>query len=583
MIRIINFRIDVKEAHNLKTLLEKKYVPLQGTIKEIHVVRRAVDARKKPHITFVYTLFLEVEQENAVYKKLSKDKNVSLMNPEEAAPIVHGQKEMIHRPVVVGFGPAGMLAAFYLAREGYKPIVLERGQDVDTRTADVERFWKEGQFKEESNVQFGEGGAGTFSDGKLTTRVTHPRLHEIAKYFVEFGAPEEILYKHKPHVGTDILRHMVKRMRERIVEWGGEVYFGAKVVDFEVVDGAVTAVLVEQDGGAQGRNLGACDGASPLEFVEVGTIDASKESLCAEESPEPTAVKELSEEKVLYRVPTENVLLGIGHSARDTYEVMHKRGVHMVSKAFAIGVRIEHPQDLIDQSQYGISPKEIGLGAAEYSLVYHDKENDRSVYSFCMCPGGQVVASASERNYVVTNGMSLYARDSGIANSAIVVTVGPNDFGEHPLAGVEFQRKWEREAFLLGGKTYAAPIQTVGNFLGRVAHNEVRRNAYSYEPSVVPTDLHNCLPPYVTASLEKALPYFGNRIKGFDHNDVCMTGVETRTSSPLRMPRTDGRQSENTKGLYPMGEGAGYAGGIMSAALDGAETAIALMSEYKPL
>lgn len=537
MIRIINFRINVTASDDLKSLLEKKYPPLRNEIKNIHVVRRAVDARKKPNITFVYTLFIEVKNEQAVYKKLSKDKNVDLMNPEKPDPIVKGDKVLSDRPIVVGFGPAGMLAAFYLAREGYRPIVLERGQDVDTRSEDVDKFWKEGHFNAESNVQFGEGGAGTFSDGKLTTRVTHPRLHEIAQYFVEFGAPEEILYKHKPHVGTDILRHMVKGMREQIIAWGGEVRFGSKVVDFKIANGSISGVVVEK--------LNVTSG-------EIST----------------------------YHLDSSVVLLGIGHSARDTYEVMHRRGVDMMAKAFAIGVRIEHPQELIDRSQYGVDPKDLGLGAAEYSLVYHDKENDRSVYSFCMCPGGQVVASASEYNHVVTNGMSLYARDSGIANSALVVTVGPNDFGDHPLAGVAFQREWEHKAFKLGGSNYAAPIQTVGNFLGRTS-NSILGSSYSYEPAVVEKDLHECLPTYVTASLEKALPYFGNRIKGFDDDSICMTGVETRTSSPLRMPRTETRESSNVKGLYPMGEGAGYAGGIMSAALDGADTAIQVMSEWR--
>ena len=531
MLRIINFRIPVQEAEQLETLLVKKYSPLQGRIKAIHVVRRAVDARKKPHITFVYTLFLEVDQEQQVMKKLSRHKDITLMEPEMPEPIVCGAKPMQHRPVVVGFGPAGMLAAFYLAREGYRPIVLERGQDVDQRTLDVEQFWKEGIFKPESNVQYGEGGAGTFSDGTLTTRVTHPRLHEIATYFVEFGAPEEILYKHKPHVGTDILRHMVKAMRQQIIAWGGEVRFGAQVTDIKVQDQTVTGVVIN------------------------GTEE----------------------------IPTDIVLLGVGHSARDTYRMLYDRGVHLEGKSFAIGVRIEHDQDVIDTSQYGVHPADIGLGAAEYSLVYHDKEQDRSCYSFCMCPGGQVVASASEEGGVVTNGMSLYARDSGIANSALVVTVGPRDFGDHPLAGVDFQRKWEEQAFIVGGRNYHAPIQTVGHFLGRTETNDVQRKAYSYEPGVTPADIRQCLPDYVTNTLAEALPYFGRRIQGFDADHVCMTGVETRTSAPLRIVRDEHRLSQSTKGLYPIGEGAGYAGGIMSAALDGAETAILIMNAYGPL
>lgn len=534
MLRIINFRVDVKNKNPLEALLVHKFPVLKDQIQEIHVVRRAVDARKKPHITFVYTLFVAVQNEAAVMKKLGRDKNVSTMEPIEPEPIVHGEQVLKERPVVVGFGPAGMLAAFYLAREGYRPIVLERGQDVDQRSQDVETFWQTGEFKAESNVQFGEGGAGTFSDGKLTTRVTHPRLHEIAKYFVQFGAPQEILYKHKPHVGTDVLRDMVKAMREQIIAWGGDVRFGAKLTKLQLADNQVVGV-------------------------------------------------EVNDEEI---IPTSLVLAGVGHSARDTYEMLYNTGIAMESKPFAVGVRIEHPQSMIDISQYGIEPAELGLGAAEYSVVYHDKETGRTAYSFCMCPGGEVVASASEDGHVVTNGMSLYARASGVANSALVVTVGPDDFGTHPLGGVAFQREWEKKAFELGGHDYKAPLQTVGDFLARQKGAVPEGNAaapHSYRPGVVAADLHECLPTYVTDVMERALPYFGRRIKGFDEPQICMTGVETRTSSPLRILRDDDRQSPTVKGLYPMGEGAGYAGGIMSAALDGAETAIRVMVAYKPL
>lgn len=534
MLRIINFRVDVKNKNPLEALLVHKFPVLKDQIQEIYVVRRAVDARKKPHITFVYTLFVAVQNEVVVMKKLGRDKNVSTMEPIEPEPIVHGEQVLKERPVVVGFGPAGMLAAFYLAREGYRPIVLERGQDVDQRSHDVETFWQTGEFKAESNVQFGEGGAGTFSDGKLTTRVTHPRLHEIAKYFVQFGAPQEILYKHKPHVGTDVLRGMVKAMREQIIAWGGEVRFGAKLTKLQLAANQVVGV-------------------------------------------------EVNDEEI---IPTSLVLAGVGHSARDTYEMLYNTGIAMESKPFAVGVRIEHPQSMIDISQYGIEPAELGLGAAEYSVVYHDKETGRTAYSFCMCPGGEVVASASEDGHVVTNGMSLYARASGVANSALVVTVGPDDFGNHPLGGVAFQREWEKKAFELGGHDYKAPLQTVGDFLARQKGTVPEGNAaapHSYRPGVVAADLHECLPTYVTDVMERALPYFGRRIKGFDEPQICMTGVETRTSSPLRILRDDDRQSPTVKGLYPMGEGAGYAGGIMSAALDGAETAIRVMVAYKPL
>ena len=330
MIRIINLRVSVTVETGLQQIVEKRYPHMRGHINHIHVVRRAVDARKKPNIVFVYTLLLDVHNEEAILRKYKQDKDISQIQPEEPAAIVHGQKKLAHRPVVMGFGPAGMMAAFYLAREGYRPLVLERGQDVDTRTLDVETFWKGGTFKAESNVQFGEGGAGTFSDGKLTTRVTLPRLHEISQYFVEHGAPEEILYKHKPHVGTDILRGMVKSMRQQIIAWGGEVRFGAKITDFVIENGALQGVVVN-----------------------------------GEET-----------------IPTEVVISGIGHSARDTYEMMYKRQVDMSPKPFAIGVRIEHDQALIDASQYGVEPGELGLGAAEYSLKYHDPETGRAAYSF---------------------------------------------------------------------------------------------------------------------------------------------------------------------------------------------------------
>ncbi|MDU2181484.1 MAG: hypothetical protein E7E36_04415 [Veillonella sp.] len=470
MIRIINLRVAVTVKSDIKDIVEKKYPQLRGAIETIHVVRRAVDARKKPNIVFVYTLFVEVHKEAQIMKKLGKQKDVSVFTPEDPEPIVYGNVPLAHRPVVMGFGPAGMLAAFYLAREGYRPIVLERGQDVDTRSQDVETFWKEGV----------------------------------------------------------LLRTMVKAMRERIIEWGGEVRFGAKVTDLFIENDRIVGVEVNGD----------------------------------------------------ERIDTTVVLSGVGHSARDTYEMLHKRNVEMTAKPFAIGVRIEHDQAIIDESQYGVEPSSLGLGAAEYSLVYHDKETGRTAYSFCMCPGGQVVASASENGGVVVNGMSLYARDSGVANSAIVVNVGPDDFGNHPLDGVAFQREWERKAYELGGSNFHAPAQTVGQFLGLSQATGVQDSTYSYEPGVVNCDLHDCLPPFVTSVLERALPYWGRRIHGFDDPAVCMTGVETRTSAPLRMGRNEERISPTIGGFYPMGEGAGYAGGIMSAALDGAETAIICMAKY---
>ena len=349
-------------------------------------------------------------------------------------------------------------------------------------------------------------------------------LHAIGNGILANKPNARVLYIH----ANNFMQHMVKAMRERIIEWGGEVRFGSKVTD----------LFIEND-----RIVG----------VEVNGSE---------------------------RIDTTVVLSGVGHSARDTYEMLYKRNVEMTAKPFAIGVRIEHDQAVIDESQYGVEPSSLGLGAAEYSLVYHDKESGRTAYSFCMCPGGQVVASASEDGGVVVNGMSLYARDSGVANSAIVVNVGPDDFGTHPLDGVAFQREWERKAYELGGSNFHAPAQTVGQFLGLSQAPSVQNSTYSYEPGVVNCDLHDCLPPFVTSVLERALPYWGRRIRGFDDPAVCMTGVETRTSAPLRMGRNEERISPTVGGFYPMGEGAGYAGGIMSAALDGAETAILCMAKY---
>lgn len=529
MLRIINVRVSVTSKATPKELAMKKLRCKEQEIEKVMVVRRAIDARRKPELVFVYTLQVEVRNEQAIWKRCQKDKNISQMKLEPVAPIIHGEQSMKGRPVVVGFGPAGMMAAYYLAKEGYAPIVLERGYDVDTRSAHVAEFWEMGKFRPESNVQFGEGGAGTFSDGKLTTRVNHPRLMEISQILVDAGAPEEILYLHKPHVGTDILRDVVKRIRERICSLGGEVRFQSCVTDIKIEEGMVQCVTV--------------NGTDTIE--------------------------------------TNQVLLCIGHSARDTYEMLYEKGVAMEAKPFAIGVRIEHEQSLINESQYGCEVEEFGLGAADYSLVYHSP-NGRTAYSFCMCPGGTVIGGSSEPEGVVTNGMSLHARDSGVANSALVVNVSPEDVGPHPLDGIAFQRKYERLAYEAGGRTYKAPAQYVGQFLKTSEGQEVGEGLFSYKPGVVMTDLHTVLPDFVSKTLEEAIPYFGRRIHNFDHPMACLTGVETRTSAPLRILRNKQRISTNTIGLYPVGEGAGYAGGIMSAALDGAETAIAVMEAFGP-
>ena len=378
-------------------------------------------------------------------------------------------------------------------------------------------------------MQFGEGGAGTFSDGKLTTRVNHPLLRTILQAFVDAGAPQEILYAYNPHVGTDILRVVVKNMRKTIEQRGGEVHFESCVTSIERDEtGQVTAVVVN------GQDV----------------------------------------------YPADVVIMGIGHSARDTYYMLHEKGITLEKKPFAVGVRIEHSQDDLDIAQYGKTSGELGIDPAAYQLAYHGPDG-RSCYSFCMCPGGVVVAAASEEGRVVTNGMSLYKRDSGVANSALVVNVTADDVGDGPLAGIEFQRHYEELAFRYGGGNYHAPAQTVGSFLG---HNpQAAPSVHTYRPGLTWTDLHQVLPPFVASTLGQALPYFGRRIHGFDDDGAVMTGIESRTSAPVRIVRGDDREALSAKGLYPVGEGAGYAGGIMSAFLDGMETAIEIIHHFKPL
>ena len=434
---------------------------------------------------------------------------------------------MVERPVIIGMGPAGLFAGLFLARNGYKPIVLERGDDVETRTAKINEFWNGGMLDTESNVQFGEGGAGTFSDGKLTTLINDRRCHTVLEEFVRAGAPEEILYKNKPHIGTDLLKSVVKNIRQEIIENGGEVRFRAKVTDFVIKDGSVEAVIIND------------------------------------------------KERLNCRV----VMLAIGHSARDTFKVLHDRGVKMTQKPFSIGVRIEHPQIIINKSQYGKFANHEKLGAADYKLAAHF-DNGRSAYTFCMCPGGMVIAAASEENMVVTNGMSYHARDMENANSALLVGVNPEDFeSSHPLAGVEFQRKWESLAFVLGGKNYKAPAQKVGDFLKDRPSDAIGDVRPTYNLGVTMTDLRGCLPKYVTDTLKMAIIAFDRKIKGFAYADAIMTGVETRSSSPIRIVRDENFES-NIKGLYPIGEGAGYAGGIMSAAIDGLRAAEEIAKSY---
>ncbi len=501
------------------------------------IARRAYDARKKHAIVFVYSLDVEVKAEARVLQRCSADAHVKATPDSEYQFRAHAPAALKSRPVIVGTGPCGFMAALLLAQMGFKPLILERGKEVRQRTKDTWALWREHKLNPESNVQFGEGGAGTFSDGKLYTQIQDPRHlgKKVLREFVKAGAPEEILYLSKPHVGTFRLVSMLEKIREEIIRLGGEFRFESRVADIDIVEGRVRAVAL-----ASGERI-ACD----------------------------------------------HVILAIGHSARDTFKMLYERGVYIEAKPFSIGFRIEHPQALIDRCRFGDAAGHPGLGAADYKLVHHCS-NGRSVYSFCMCPGGTVVAATSEAGRVVTNGMSQYSRNERNANSGIVVGITPADFpSDHPLAGIELQRELESRAFVLGGGNYAAPGQLVGDFLQGRASTAFGEVLPSYTPGVRLSDLSGALPGYAIAAIREALPVFEKQIKGFARHDAVLTGVETRTSSPLRIKRKrDDYQSLNTQGLYPAGEGAGYAGGILSAAVDGIEVAeavaLSILAQHRP-
>lgn len=532
-VKINNIRISLDEDISvLKSMAANKARLKAKDIKDFKIVKESVDARRKGRIDFIYSVEFSLEgDEKALVERLN-DRDISFEEPVQYRQVGYGAKRLIHRPVIIGSGPAGLFAGLILAQNGYKPIIFERGMAVEERTRTVQRFWDTGEFNSESNVQFGEGGAGTFSDGKLTTRIKGPRCGIVLEEFVKNGAPPDIIYNHKPHIGTDILKDVVANIRKEIISLGGEVHFSSKLTDISSEGGILSSITIN------GNQVIDCQA----------------------------------------------LLLAIGHSARDTVDMLIKRGAAISPKPFAVGFRIEHRQRIIDEAQYGKFADHPKLRAADYRLAYHSKKYNRPCYTFCMCPGGLVVAAASEEYRLVTNGMSEYARDRENANSAIVCGVTPDDFETiTPMGGVEFQRKLEEMAYTMGGGNYVAPVQRVDDFIkGRVT-KKLGSVTPSYTRGYNFGDLNQCVSLEIAAVMKEALLNFDGRIKGFGSGDAILTGVETRTSSPVRIEREENCQSINIKGLFPAGEGAGYAGGIVTAAVDGIKAAEEIMKMYAPI
>ena len=527
MLRINELRLPIDHSPEaLLTEIAKRLKLPESRIKRYEVFKRSYDARKKSQqLMLIYSVDVEVENPKAVMAKLRQDRHI-LPSPDMAYKFVaQAPSTPFHRPIVIGMGPCGMFVGLILAQMGFRPIILERGKVVRERTKDTWGLWRKRILHSESNVQFGEGGAGTFSDGKLYSQIKDPKFYgrKVMAEFVKAGAPEEIMYVSKPHIGTFRLVTMVENIRATIESLGGEIRFQSKVTDIVLDDRQVRGVVLEN--GEQLRS--------------------------------------------------DHVVFAPGHSARDTMKMLFERGVFMEAKPFSIGFRIEHPQSLIDNARFGKFAGHPLLGAADYKLVHH-ASNGRAVYSFCMCPGGTVVAATSEERRVVTNGMSQYSRNERNANAGIVVGITPEDYPGGVLAGIDFQRQLESKAFVLGGEDYSAPAQRVGDFLQGEASTQVGEVEPSYKPGVKWTSLLPALPEYAIKAMQEALPAFDAQIHGFAMHDAVLTGVETRTSSPVRITRGEDLQSLNTKGLYPAGEGAGYAGGILSAGVDGIKVAEAV-------
>lgn len=527
MLRLQQMKLPLDHTENDILRKIKKELKINDDTKFTYtIVKKSIDARKKNDIKIVYTFDIKIKNESRILGN-KKIRSVSLVSSKKYE-FPNKNTDLNERPIIIGSGPAGLFCGLILAENGYRPIILERGKDMDSRIKDVEQFVLTAKLSTESNIQFGEGGAGTFSDGKLNTLVKDKflRNRKVLEEFVECGAPEEILYYNKPHIGTDYLRKVVKNIRNKIIELGGDVRFNSKVTSLMVDNDSIAGVIINND------------------------------------------------EKIL----SNKVILAIGHSARDTFSMLKENDILIEKKPFAIGVRIEHPQELINKAQYGSSYDNKNLPVADYKLTHHCK-NGRGVYSFCMCPGGYVVNASSEENRVVTNGMSNYLRDAENANSALLVNVTPTDFPEDDvLAGVAFQRKWEELAFMAGGSNYDVPVQRSIDFINNRKSTEIGKVKPSLQDNASLANINECLPYYVCDAIKEGISVFDNKIKGFGLEDAILSGVETRSSSPIRIIRNKDFES-NIKGLYPCGEGAGYAGGIMSAAMDGIKVAEAVTSK----
>jgi len=529
MIQINEIKLTLDESLNeidvLKKKISKQYSISFSDGKEFIIRKKAIDARNKSQILFVYNVELSLPNEATFIKKYPK---ITTAKDYSYPEIIHGVESLDSRITVIGFGPSGIFAALLLARHGYKPLILEQGEDAISRTKEIQKFLETGEFSKKASILFGEGGAGTFSDGKLNSLVNDVRSLYVLEAFVKHGGPKEILYVNKPHIGTDILKKVIVNIRREIESLGGEIRFSSKVTDFHFKENSLTGIVIN-----------------------------NKET-----------------------ISTKVCLLGIGHSAKETFKKLQEKEIHLEQKPFSLGVRIEHLQKMINESQYGKYSEHKALGAADYKLFYHS-DNGRTCYTFCMCPGGTVMPSNGESGHIVTNGMSESARNKVNSNSALLVSVTPEDFpSKDPLAGFELQEKYEKIAFDKAGKNYQAPVQLVGDFLEEKCSTTFGNVIPSYKPGTSFVKMEEVLPKYVTKIIKEALPYFDSRLHGFASKDAILTGVETRSSSPVRIVRTDTHES-SVSGLYPMGEGAGYAGGIMSSAIDGLKTAEIIIMKYK--